>query len=85
MTVARSVHTATFLGNGEVLIAGGRVPPETLTSAELYDPSVGTFISTSSMTMARSGSTATLLANGKVLIAGGYGGTSDLATAELYE
>jgi len=39
MTTARTLHTATLLGNGKVLIAGGSDNPkefEPLTSAELY-------------------------------------------------
>jgi hypothetical protein len=84
MTVARRLHTATLLGNGKVLIAGGENwPPgnNTLLSADLYDPSVGTFSATGAMTAARSWHTATLLENGEVLITGGFPG---LASAELY-
>jgi hypothetical protein len=83
--------TATRLQDGRVLIAGGEDSAQTpLASAQLYDPTSGTFNLTGSMTTARSGQTATLLPNGKVLIAGGdadAGATSGkaLSSAELYD
>ena len=93
MTGPRYLHTATLLPNGKVLIAGGSVPPGTApapTSAELYDPSTGTFSPTGNMVHARSQHTATLLPDGKVLIAGGIsdslaGKIALVATAELYD
>ena len=79
MHAPRATHTATLLGTGNVLIAGGG-----RASAELYDPAAGTFTATGSMTGPRAGHTATLLPNGKVLIAGGEG-VDYLASAELYD
>ena len=72
MTTPRMRHTATLLGNGKVLITGGRTCAGIgITAAELYDPAAGTFLATGSMTAARGGHTATLLPDGRVLIAGG--------------
>jgi hypothetical protein len=56
-----------------------------LTSAELYDPSAGTFTATGSMMGPRWQPTATLLPDGRVLVAGGMEERAILASAELYE
>jgi len=87
MTTHRDGQTATLLGNGKVLVAGGEWMPFPTASAELYDPVTGTFGGTGSMSVARVGATATLLPSGKVLIAGGWTGFTftPLATAELYD
>jgi Galactose oxidase, central domain/Bacterial Ig-like domain (group 2)/Kelch motif len=90
MTANRGDHTATLLANGKVLIAGGADQDPTgtgLASADLYDPSTGTFTQTGSMAVGRFLHTATLLQNGKVLIVGGaLTSTSDpVATAEVYD
>ncbi len=90
LSTPRFNHTATLLNNGKVLIAGGQVDAGggTFTesaSAELYDPSSGTFSATSNLNQARKGHTATLLSNGLVLIAGGNGLSGDPAQAELYD
>jgi Galactose oxidase, central domain len=98
MTDIRSFHTATLLQDGKVLIVGGLssssgsgssgVDPATQ-SAELYDPSSGTFTKlTAPLVAPRALHTATLLQDGKVLIAGGLdtgGSGSLLASAELYD
>jgi hypothetical protein len=89
MTTGRIGQTATRLANGKVLIAGGEDASFSATaSAELYDPSSGTFSATGSMTVPRAFHTATLLPNGKVLIVGGWQfnfPSSALASAELYD
>jgi N-acetylneuraminic acid mutarotase len=65
-SVPRTGATATLLPSGRVLVAGGANQ-----SAELYDPSTGTWILTGSMNLARTNHTATLLPDGTVLVAGG--------------
>ena len=90
MATARTHHSATRLSDGRVLVAGGRPVPSLPSSnprasAELYDPTIGTWIATDPMNTARSGHSATLLSNGKVLVAGGSGTSGNLALAELYD
>ena len=85
MEIARSAHTATLLGTGAVLVAGGYTSAGGLPTAELFDPSSGTFKPTGSMQSGRFQHSATLLSSalangGMVLVAGG--GT---ATAELFD
>jgi hypothetical protein len=82
MTVERQLQTASLLSDGTVLIAGGQNSTY-LSSAELYNPTAGTFAATGSLHTARDFHTATVLKNGTVLIVGGYNGTY-LASAELY-
>lgn len=90
----RYAHTATLLGNGKVLVAGGNAARTVgaLNNADLYTPDPtgtgpGTFNPAPPMTVAMAYRTATLLDNGKVLIAGGDLGTNDSGTelAELYD
>jgi hypothetical protein len=75
-----------LLSDGRVLVAGGGIPFTEVDTAQLYDPSSGTFSLTGSMHTGRSQTTATLLDDGRVLVAGGVGPASTvLASAELYE
>jgi len=89
MTVPRDGHDAVLLQNGEVLVAGGIDASTngctTLATAELYNPSTGTWTGTGSMSVGRYSFTLTLLPNGEVLAAGGTNcGNGGLLSAELY-
>ncbi len=91
MNSPRLYHTATLLPNGQVLVIGGSAnlaswPPPALASAELYNPSTGTWTSTGSLKTGRYSHMAVLLPNGKVLVVGGEM-TSGAYTpsAELYD
>jgi hypothetical protein len=78
--------SVTLLPDGTVLAAGGSdISGENVSaSAELYDPTSGSWTATDSMAAARSGHTATLLADGTVLVAGGNDLNGSLTSAELY-
>jgi N-acetylneuraminic acid mutarotase len=73
------------LPNGKVLAVGGWNNSRILNSAELYDPSTGTWTSIENMTSSRASHTATVLANGQVLIAGGANFVAAINSTELYE
>jgi hypothetical protein len=87
LNIPRTDHAAALLPNGKVLVAGGyiygSVPPVSLNSAELYDPTTGTWSVTANLGTPRRAHTATLLPNGKVLVAGGDN-QGTLASAELF-
>jgi hypothetical protein len=89
MITGRYNGTATPLQDGRVLFTGGDAMEGShapLASAELYDPTAGTFSATGSMAAARVDQKATLLQDGRVLIAGGADGPGhDLASAEIYD
>lgn len=92
MGEVRHRHTATLLPDGTVLVAGGRGSDvnsgsgPAMASAELYDPSDGSWATTGGMTDPRIGHTATLLTDGSVLATGGYDAEGQLlASAELYD
>jgi plastocyanin/N-acetylneuraminic acid mutarotase len=85
--VARAFAGAALLPDGTVLAAGGfagAVNQSSLSSAEIYNPSTGTWTMTASMHEARAAPTATLLNTGKVLVAGGLGLKGPVATSEIY-
>jgi WD40 repeat protein len=96
MSTGRYENSATLLPDGRVLIAGGSDSHTTLNTAELYEPSRGSFIcvggpATSSggecnpsMISARNLASTAALSNGEVLIAGGVGMSGILSAAELY-
>jgi N-acetylneuraminic acid mutarotase len=92
MSISREDHSAVLLNNGKVLVIGGTTVDfngVTVASAELYDPTTGTWATTGSMLQGRERFAATLLQNGQVLVAGGdyYDGVNAgvLTESELYD
>jgi Calx-beta domain/Galactose oxidase, central domain/Kelch motif len=98
LAIARSLHTATLLQNGKVLVVGGNDPISgdaaiiiPINNAELYDPTTGTWSSTGSLNAGHAFHTATLLQDGKVLVAGGlachsyFDPCSPYTSAEIYD
>ncbi len=94
MSVSRAYHTATLLGNHEVLVAGGATTYSgtdgTVTdTAEVYSPLSNSWHSAAQMSVARYADAAALLPDGRVLAAGGWSLTTatdpSLASAEIYD
>jgi Kelch motif/Galactose oxidase, central domain len=96
MNSPRSLHTATLLPDGRVLVVGGihrgtASYYEFVRVTEIYDPATGRWTAIGNPITARVLHTATLLDNGKVLVAGGvriepfdhYG--DGVEKAELYD
>ena len=94
MKVPRRLYTATALGDGQVLVAGGisgsrQFPAPGLNAVEIYDPAENTWTTGTPMKQARWGHSAVLVGT-QVLVAGGFtvrSGQSELAltSAELYD
>ena len=86
MSQARFIHTATLLGDGRVLIAGGFTDLSgfATTTAELFDPATGSFTPARSMSDPRGDAAATLLPNGKVLVLGGFHNDDSIGTSFLF-
>ena len=87
LSAARMNHTATPLGDGTVLVAGGKGAGNVLlASAEIYDPGPNAWTTAGSMISARDLHTATLLVDGRVLVVGGTDGSGNgSALAEIYD
>lgn len=89
MITNRTFPATVLLPSGKVLATGGSDTSSgspILASAEVYDPSVNTWMSVAPMSIARSSHTATLLPGGKVFVCGGsYASNSFLASAEIYD
>jgi len=84
MSSARAAHSATAIGDGRVLIAGG-FGGSGGRSTELFSAESGRFTAGPLMGEARQSHSATVLRDGRVLIAGGMDGGTYLSSAEIYD
>ena len=81
----RTGHSLTRLTDGRVLVVGGNTSRAAET-AELYEPTTGTFTLVAAPSTPREGHGAVLAADGAVLVVGGYHFASGtLASAERFE
>jgi hypothetical protein len=95
MAQRRIEHIAALLPSGKVLVSGGYLDRGgefiiATATAELFDPTTGTWSSTGGMLRFRSRHTVTVLHSGRlagqVLVTGGWNDSDgDLRTAELYD
>lgn len=95
LNVRRALHTAVALPNGTVLVAGGRTcdeaPPTACNfmhrtdSAEVFDPTTGTWTEVGRLTHDRHTTSAALLADGTVLVPAGFSSEGSNRTAEIYD
>lgn len=86
MIANRYRHTSTLLPDGKVLVAGGKAFTTVFTStttvtssAEIYNPTTGTWAKAASLNTPRADHTATLLTNGRVLVV-----SSGITSTEIY-
>lgn len=89
MTSARSLHTATLLSDGRVLVVGGVGEgvdsPTVLSTVELYSPTNKKFKATTSMSTPRLAAAAVRLRDGRVLVVGGENSSHiGVNSAEIY-
>ena len=94
MRQPRAGQTANLLPDGDVLVAGGYNgfieevggSHTNLATAELFDPSTGTWTAAPSLLVARSFQNSVSLKDGRVLLIGGWESSSDSPpTAEIYD
>ncbi len=85
LAAARTQHSATLLGDGTVLIAGGRSQPggPPLDSAELFVPTQDAALA-APLAQARAGHAAASSATGEVLLGGGEDAQGRLSSLELF-
>lgn len=86
MATARTLHSATVLGDGRVAVCGGAqgtlTAPTSLSSVELFDPSSNTWSAAPTLTAPRASHAAVLLQDGTLALFGGQDANATTATVE---
>ena len=89
LATGRTLHTATLLADGRVLVTGGQAlgTQQSLRSTEVYNPANGVWTATGNLIAGRSNHVAIRLQNGRVLVVGGVSVETQtrLASAEIYD
>lgn len=90
MATPRSVHSAVLLGDGSVLVSGGRFGKPNvgftyLDTAERYDPQADAWTPAGTLLNGLAYHSMTLLPDGRVLLAGGVNSSSELRTVQVYD
>ncbi|WNG32815.1 kelch repeat-containing protein [Archangium violaceum] len=81
----RTLHTATALPSGKVLVTGGLNNTGWSDTAEVYDQATGTWTSAGTMSQPRGNHTMTVLGSGKVLVVGGHSSTGETSSVDVYD
>ena len=85
MVTPRSLHSATLLSDGGVLVAGGLSASGFVNTAEAYDPATNTWSPAGSFgPVGRHWHSATLLKDGRVLVVGGRNQSHDQSYADAW-
>gem|GEM_PF-658207 len=91
MTTGRCFHTATLLGDGRVVVIGGRTQNSGAdttnnytATVEIYDPTTNSWSAGNSLPAARAYHRAVLLTNSKIFVAGGINSSGGIAITALY-
>jgi hypothetical protein len=86
MSQARSLHSATLLTNGRVIVCGGAqgtlTVPTSIANVDQFDPGTGTWTALAPLLAPRSAHAAWLQPDGMLVLLGGQGSSGTVATVE---